>query len=69
MRRIGVLLPAAADDAVFQTRMAAFLGRLQQLGWADGRPRVGTRFHRLGRGFFVHGARHPFAGNLQETFP
>jgi putative ABC transport system substrate-binding protein len=24
MRRIGVLLPAAADDAVFQTRIAAF---------------------------------------------
>ena len=26
MRRIGVLLPTAADDAVYQTRMAAFLG-------------------------------------------
>jgi hypothetical protein len=25
--------------------------------------------HRLGRVFFVHDARHPFAGNLQETFP
>jgi len=37
MRRIGVLLPWAADDAVFQTRMAAFLGGLQQLGWIDGR--------------------------------
>ena len=37
MRRIGVLLPAAADDAVYQTRMAAFLGALQQLGWTDGR--------------------------------
>ena len=37
MRRIGVLLPWAADDAVFQTRMAAFLGGLQQLGWTDGR--------------------------------
>ena len=36
MRRIGVLLPWAADDAVFQTRMAAFLGGLQQLGWTDG---------------------------------
>jgi hypothetical protein len=30
---------------------------------------LGTRFHRLRRGFFVHDARHPFAGNLQETFP
>jgi putative tryptophan/tyrosine transport system substrate-binding protein len=37
MRRIGVLLPAAADDAVYQTRMAAFLRGLQQLGWTDGR--------------------------------
>src|SRR5215469_17700087 len=37
MRRIGVLLPWAADDAVFQTRMAAFLGVLQRLGWIDGR--------------------------------
>jgi ABC-type uncharacterized transport system substrate-binding protein len=36
MRRIGVLLPAAADDAVYQSRMAAFLRGLQQLGWVDG---------------------------------
>jgi putative ABC transport system substrate-binding protein len=44
-RRIGVLLPAAADDAVYQTRMAAFLGGLQQLGWADGRNvRIDTRW-------------------------
>jgi hypothetical protein len=28
MRLIGVLLPAAADDAVFQTRMGAFLQEL-----------------------------------------
>jgi putative tryptophan/tyrosine transport system substrate-binding protein len=45
MRRIGVLLPAAADDAVYQTRMAAFLGRLQQLGWVDGaNVRIDTRW-------------------------
>jgi len=37
MRRIGVLLPTAADDTVYQTRMSAFLGGLQQLGWTDGR--------------------------------
>jgi putative ABC transport system substrate-binding protein len=44
-RRIGVLLPAAAGDAVYQTRMAAFLGGLQQLGWADGRNvRIDTRW-------------------------
>jgi putative ABC transport system substrate-binding protein len=45
MRRIGVLLPAAADDAIWQARMAVFLGRLQQLGWADGRNvRIDTRW-------------------------
>jgi ABC-type uncharacterized transport system substrate-binding protein len=45
MRRIGVLLPTAADDAVYQTRMSAFLGELQQLGWTDGRNvRVDTRW-------------------------
>ena len=45
MRRIGVLLPAAADDAVYQTRMAAFLRGLQQLGWTDGRNvRIDTRW-------------------------
>jgi putative ABC transport system substrate-binding protein len=37
MRRIGVLMPGTADDAEYQARMAAFLQRLQQLGWTDGR--------------------------------
>src|SRR5262249_1057840 len=37
VRRVGVLLPAAAGDSAFQTRMGAFLQGLQQLGWADGR--------------------------------
>jgi hypothetical protein len=37
MRRIGVLQPAAADDAVIQERNAAFLLALQQLGWTVGR--------------------------------
>jgi ABC-type uncharacterized transport system substrate-binding protein len=37
MRRIGVLIPAATDDRIFQARLAAFLQELQQLGWADGR--------------------------------
>jgi putative tryptophan/tyrosine transport system substrate-binding protein len=46
-RRIGVLLPTAADDAVYQARLAAFLGGLQQLGWADGRNvRIDTAGHR-----------------------
>ncbi len=45
MRRIGVLLPTAADDAVYQSRMAAFLRGLQQLGWVDGaNVRIDTRW-------------------------
>ena len=37
VRRIGVLLPAAADDAEFQARVGAFLQGLAQLGWTIGR--------------------------------
>ena len=37
MRRIGVLMHLVADDAEGQTRVAAFLQQLQQLGWTDGR--------------------------------
>ena len=37
IRRVGVLLPAAADDAEFQARMGAFLQELGQLGWIIGR--------------------------------
>ena len=45
MRRIGVLLPAAADDAEFQARVGAFLQGLQQLGWTIGRNvRIDTRW-------------------------
>ena len=36
MRRIGVILPAAADDADFQTFYGAFLQMLAQLGWSIG---------------------------------
>jgi hypothetical protein len=36
MRRIGVLLPATADDAEFQARVGAFLQGLQQSGWSIG---------------------------------
>ncbi len=36
MRRIGVLMSTRADDPEGQTRIAAFLGGLQQLGWTDG---------------------------------
>jgi putative ABC transport system substrate-binding protein len=35
--RIGVLLPAAADDPVFQARLAAFQQALAGLGWSEGR--------------------------------
>jgi len=37
VRRIGVLLPAAADDAEVQIWWAAFLQALAQLGWTIGR--------------------------------
>ena len=37
MRRIGVLLPASADDARFQAFVGAFLQELQSLGWSIGR--------------------------------
>jgi len=36
VRRIGVLLPGAPDDAEFQARMGAFLQGLGQLGWIIG---------------------------------
>jgi putative ABC transport system substrate-binding protein len=37
MRRIAILLPGAADDSEFQTRLGAFLQELAQLGWSIGR--------------------------------
>jgi len=37
VRLIGVLLPATADDAVFQARVGAFLQGLALLGWTIGR--------------------------------
>ena len=45
MRRIGVLMAAAADDPEYRARLAAFLQGLQQLGWTDGRNvRIDTRW-------------------------
>ena len=45
MRRIGILLPAAADDAQFQAYVGAFLQALAQLGWTIGRNvRIDTRW-------------------------
>ena len=37
MRRIGVLMPLAADDPQSLRRLTAFVQGLQQLGWTDGR--------------------------------
>ena len=37
IRRIGVLLPAVADDVEYPTLLKAFRERLRQLGWTDGR--------------------------------
>jgi putative ABC transport system substrate-binding protein len=45
MRRIGVLLNAAADDAEYQARLGAFLQGLAHLGWTIGRNvRIDTRW-------------------------
>jgi putative ABC transport system substrate-binding protein len=45
VRRIGILLPVAADDTEFQARVGAFLQGLQQLGWNIGRNvRIDTRW-------------------------
>jgi len=37
LRRIGVLMGAAADEPETQARFAAFVQGLQELGWTDGR--------------------------------
>jgi putative ABC transport system substrate-binding protein len=45
IRRIGILLPAASDDAEFQVRVGAFLQGLALLGWSIGRNvRIDTRW-------------------------
>jgi putative ABC transport system substrate-binding protein len=45
MRRIAILLPAIADDAVYQTRVGAFLQALALLGWTIGdNVRIDTRW-------------------------
>jgi putative tryptophan/tyrosine transport system substrate-binding protein len=45
MRRIGVLLPAAADDTELQSWLGAFLQALALLGWTIGRNvRIDTRW-------------------------
>src|SRR5262245_47909621 len=45
VRRIGVLMPIAADDPEGKARLTAFQQGLQQLGWTDGRNvRIETRW-------------------------
>src|SRR5215813_4479717 len=45
VRRIGILLPGAADDARFQAFVEAFLQALARLGWTIGRNvRIDTRW-------------------------
>jgi putative tryptophan/tyrosine transport system substrate-binding protein len=45
MRRVGVLIPLAADDPESQRRVTAFVQGLQELGWTDGRNvRIDTRW-------------------------
>ncbi len=45
IKRIGILLAAAANDAQFQARVGAFLQALALLGWTDGRNvRIDTRW-------------------------
>jgi putative ABC transport system substrate-binding protein len=45
IRRIGIILPAAADDPEFHARIGAFLQALALLGWTIGRNvRIDTRW-------------------------
>jgi putative tryptophan/tyrosine transport system substrate-binding protein len=63
VRRVGVLLPATADDPVWQTRFGAFLQGLQQSGWSIGQNvRIETRWATINaaeiRRHAAAGARH-----------
>ena len=45
MRRIGVIMGFSAEDEVWQAYLATFKGRLQELGWTEGRNlRIDYRF-------------------------
>jgi putative tryptophan/tyrosine transport system substrate-binding protein len=64
-RRIGVLLPTAADDPQGQARLAAFLQELQLLGWsADRNVRIDTRWAAGDAGRY-----HKYAADLVALDP
>jgi len=45
VRRVGMLLPATVDDSEYPMLVNAFVQRLQQLGWTEGRNvRIDTRW-------------------------
>jgi putative ABC transport system substrate-binding protein len=65
MRRIGVLSNLAENDPEAQSRNAAFLERMQQLGWSDGRNlRIDYRFT-LGNAGLIR----KYAGELVTLAP
>ena len=65
MRRIGVLMNLAADDAEGQARIAAFVQALQRLGWSDGRNvRIDYRWAAGDAGRF-----HKYAEELLALLP
>ena len=65
VRRIGVLMNLAADDAEGQARIAAFVQALQRLGWSDGRNvRIDYRWAAGDAGRF-----HKYAEELLALLP
>jgi putative ABC transport system substrate-binding protein len=65
LRRIGVLMSSAQDDAESKARITAFLGVLEQWGWTDGRNvRIDIRWG-AGDPKRIHG----YAGELVAITP
>src|SRR5262245_52467184 len=55
VRRIGVLMPLAADDPLGQARIAALREGLEKLGWTEGRNiRIDTRWTTTGDVESIH---------------
>jgi putative ABC transport system substrate-binding protein len=64
-RRVGMLLPATADDSEYPELVSAFVQTLQQLGWTEGRNvRIVTRWAGGGPD-----TNHRFAGELVALAP